>query len=152
MITKQEKQYIVEQRAIGRTFGQIGQALGKTEGAVRNTFYRIMSGYSEDVKSDGSCVADLDQNTKSMTECKYCGKPLVKVPKGGKRQFCSPQCRDAWWNEKKRKTPYILRCENCGRRYTVYGNSHRKFCSRKCALESRKNAKQEVPGMVVLRE
>lgn len=133
----QEKQYIVEQRAMGQTFAQIGKELGKTEDAVRMVFNRIVNTDLKDFASP-----------KTTTErCVYCGRPLTKNHKGEKRKFCSSRCRNAWWNEKRRKVPYKNICEHCGRAFISFGNPDRRFCSRKCFMESRR-----ANGMEVLHE
>ena len=42
MMSEQEKQYIVEQRASGKSFAEIGRSLGKNADTVRSVFNRIM--------------------------------------------------------------------------------------------------------------
>jgi len=106
---EQEKKYIVEQRALGQTFGQIGKTLGRSEDAVRKIYIRAIN--DPTLKSN---AADIDKPSLGGVEiCKNCGKPLVKVPKGEKCKFCSNHCRFTWWNKQKRKTPYSLTCEFC---------------------------------------
>ena len=53
MMSEQEKQYIVEQRASGKSFAEIGRALGKKADTVRSVFNRIM----EKGASNSSIVA-----------------------------------------------------------------------------------------------
>ena len=81
--------------------------------------------------------------TKSDDEgrCKECGK-LLRQPKGRKSvKFCSPACRQKWWNthqhEVRKKAIYSYTCAHCGKSFTAYGNSHRKYCSHKCYIAGR---------------
>ena len=37
----------------------------------------------------------------------------------------------------KRKAVYTFTCPACGKEFTVYGNSHRKFCSHACYIAYR---------------
>ena len=49
MMSEQEKQYIVKQRALGKSFVQIGRELGRGESSVRYVFNHIMD---EETKAD----------------------------------------------------------------------------------------------------
>lgn len=42
MMSEQEKQYIVKQRVLGKSFVQIGRELGRGESSVRYAFHHIM--------------------------------------------------------------------------------------------------------------
>ena len=44
MMSEQEKQYLVKQRALGKSFVQIGRELGRCESSVRYVFNHIMDG------------------------------------------------------------------------------------------------------------
>lgn len=73
--------------------------------------------------------------------CLCCGSPLEHTPHKRKKKFCSDACRMRWWNshldQVQRKAFYTFTCKHCGKEFTVYGNSHRSYCSRDCALSSR---------------
>lgn len=73
--------------------------------------------------------------------CLNCG---VEVPqnKGRKeKKFCSDYCRMRWWNTHQekvdRKANYDYVCKYCGKKFTVYGNSKRKYCSHWCYIYDR---------------
>ena len=51
--------------------------------------------------------------------CEQCGKPIAQNP------------------GRKRKAVYTFTCPACGKAFTVYGNSHRKFCSHACYIAYR---------------
>ncbi len=73
--------------------------------------------------------------------CRQCGKPIVQAPGTKHRIFCSDECRRAWWNAHpeavKQKAVYEYICLHCGRPFTAYGNSHRKYCSHGCYIADR---------------
>ena len=73
--------------------------------------------------------------------CEYCGKPIAQNPGRKRKRFCSDSCRNKWWNAHlelvKRKAVYTYTCPTCGKKFTVYGNSHRKFCSHACYIAYR---------------
>ena len=145
MMSEQEKHYIVKQRALGKSFVQIGRELGRGESSVRYVFNHIMDG---ETKADEVIpTVFLDTRTPGTPKCKYCGRDFKRPAMGGKQLFCSARCRNAWGNEQKRRTPYSRVCEQCGREFTAFGNPHKRFCSRRCFADSRKAAQvMEVRG------
>lgn len=73
--------------------------------------------------------------------CEQCGKPIDQNPGRKRKRFCCDACRNKWWNAHlelvKRKAVYNYTCPACGKEFTVYGNSHRKFCSHACYIAYR---------------
>ena len=67
--------------------------------------------------------------------------PVKQNPGRKKKRFCSDSCRMKWWNSHmdkvKRKAIYEFTCLHCGRTFTAYGNSGRKYCSHDCYIEER---------------
>ena len=65
--------------------------------------------------------------------CRECGKPLVQVDGMKRRVFCSKECRVKWWKEHpeqlNQKAVYQYTCPHCGKPFSAYGNSKRKYCS-----------------------
>ena len=57
------------------------------------------------------------------------------------KRFCSPECRQKWWNAHPervgQKAVYEYVCPGCGQSFTAYGHSHRKYCSHECYVETR---------------
>ncbi len=82
------------------------------------------------------------------TFCLCCGNPLQHTPHKKKKKFCSDACRMKWWNshqdQVQRKAYYTYTCKYCGRKFTAYGNSHRSYCSKACAIAGR--AKENANG------
>lgn len=136
MMSEQEKQYIVEQRASGKSFAEIGRSLGKNADTVRSVFNRIM----EKEASGSSIVAQPQTSVPNVPICKYCGQEFARTSEGAKRLFCSDHCRNAYHNGQKRRVPYALTCEYCGRRFIAFGNPRKRFCRRKCFADSQKKA------------
>lgn len=77
--------------------------------------------------------------------CRCCGNPISPLPHKRAKQYCSDQCRMAWWRAHadalNRKTFYQIKCEGCGTVFSSYGNRHRKYCSRDCCCRSRRKEK-----------
>ena len=46
-----------------------------------------------------------------------------------------------WWNshaeQVKRKALYPFKCAACGKEFTAYGNTHRRYCSHGCYCKDR---------------
>ena len=70
------------------------------------------------------------------SRCKECGAALVQAEGMKTKVFCSAQCRKKWWKEHPemldKKALYTHTCAGCGRKFTAYGNSRRKYCSHAC--------------------
>ena len=68
--------------------------------------------------------------------CRQCGKPVEQAPHRKQKQFCSDDCRMAWWNSHservKRGAYHTAMCVSCGCSFEYYGGTNRKFCSRAC--------------------
>ncbi len=58
-----------------------------------------------------------------------------------KKRFCSVSCCQLWWNAHpdavRQKALYHYTCAGCGKAFTAYGNSHRKYCSHECYIKDR---------------
>lgn len=73
--------------------------------------------------------------------CKECGKPIVQPEKTKKRIFCCKECRVKWWAKHpdavNQKAIYHFTCQGCGKEFTNYGHSNRKYCSHECYIKNR---------------
>lgn len=80
-------------------------------------------------------------NTDAADVCRECGKPLIQVDGMKRRVFCSKECRVKWWKEHperlNQKAVYQYTCPNCGKPFSAYGNSKRKYCSHACYISDR---------------
>ena len=79
--------------------------------------------------------------TNAADVCRECGKPLVQVDGMKRRGFCSKECRVKWWKEHperlNQKAVYQYTCPHCGKPFSAYGNSKRKYCSHACYISDR---------------
>ena len=79
--------------------------------------------------------------------CRNCGSPIDCSFPVRQRLFCSDKCRMEWWNSHQnrvnRKAWYTFKCCRCGSEFVSYGNNHRKYCSRKCYADARRNNKND---------
>lgn len=73
--------------------------------------------------------------------CLCCGKQIIQRPKVKKRKFCSSDCRINWYKANPDclhlKAVYEYVCPTCGKHFSAYGNSHRKYCSHTCYIAGR---------------
>ena len=80
-------------------------------------------------------------NTDAADVCRECGKPLIQVDGMKQRVFCSKECRVKWWKEHperlNQKAVYQYTCPHCGKPFSAYGNSKRKYCSHACYISDR---------------
>lgn len=93
----------------------------------------------------GSCHL-MPPGGPSSRVCPVCGRVVCQTHGGGKKRFCSEECRKTYEtkNYKKLKSSRIAVCQNCGREFAAYCESggKRKFCSRNCYYESRYGLKE----------
>ena len=127
-MTDQEKTQIKELRSQGNGYKKIAQKLGLSENTVKSFCRR----------------AAIEPPTAKPIEtgvCECCGKPIEQIAGHKHRRFCSDSCRMKWWNSHlslvKRKAVYHIKCRHCGRKFEVYGNSNRKYCSHECYIAER---------------
>ncbi len=120
----EQKQRLITLRLSGGGYGQIAQTLGISINTVKS-FCRRHGMITESHES----------------VCEQCGIPVSQNPGRKRKRFCSDACRNKWWNTHKelvqRKAVHTFICQNCGKEFTVYGDSHRKYCSHACYIEYR---------------
>lgn len=119
-----QKQQIIALRRDGAGYGSIANQLGLSINTVKSFCRRH------------SLAAPP---TDSL--CEQCGRPIAQNPGRKRKRFCCDACRNKWWNSHldlvKRKAVYTFTCPACGKEFTVYGNTHRKFCSHACYIAYR---------------
>ena len=123
MISDTQKRAILTMREQGVVYSKIADTLGLSQNTVKSICRRI-----------GVTIACSEKQ--DHTRCRCCGKPLEQS-KGKTKLFCSNKCRYTWWNQHRRKQPYYLICEYCGKKFISFGNRKRKFCGRECYILSR---------------
>ena len=89
----------------------------------------------------GNIVEKTSTITKGNAKCLMCGVAVAQNIGRKEKKFCSDICRNKWWNSHldlvNRKANYKYACPCCKREFTVYGNSHRKYCSHECYIRDR---------------
>lgn len=121
-MTDIQKSKILFLRGSGHGYSDIAVRLGVSKDTVKSFCRR-----------NGMAGTRAGKQLEQRNFCPQCGKKLVQPEKQKPRRFCSDQCRQAWWNAHpemvKQKAVYSYVCPTCGKSFTAYGNSHRKYCS-----------------------
>ena len=128
-MTTEQKNRISEMRKAGMSYAEIADRLCITKEAVRS--------YCRNHK----ITAESAKPETTLPVCPQCGMPVHQIAGRKKKRFCSVSCCQLWWNahpEKVRqKALYHYTCAGCGKAFTAYGNSHRKYCSHECYIKDR---------------
>ena len=133
-MTNKQKTQIRKLRNDNQSYAQIASSLGLTLSSVK--------GYCQRHGLAGiRAIAPTPASEPEPSVCKGCGKEIKQRPGVKLILFCSPSCRQAWWNshldQVNRKAVYSYTCACCGKKFTAYGNAHRKYCSHSCYIEGR---------------
>ena len=134
-MTDGQRQRIIQFRKEGRGYTSIAKELEISRDTVRS-FCRRNGLASE--------MGDKTINAKEQPKegfCRKCGKKLHQIEGVKKKVFCCRECREKWWHEHpeqiNQRAVYYFICVGCGKKFTAYGNSHRKYCSHGCYIRSR---------------
>ena len=123
-MTDEQKQQIIAMRRDGAGYGRIAARLQISINTVKSFCRR----HSLAAKSQPQFASSAESR-------------LSRIRDGKRKRFCCDACRNKWWNAHlelvKRKAVYTFTCPACGKAFTVYGNSHRKFCSHACYIAYR---------------
>lgn len=132
-MTNEQRERIAAMRQDGFGYTTIAKAVGLTKDSIK-AFCRAhdLAG----VKAQSNARITPDQSF-----CLCCGKPLRQTPGRKKVKFCSADCRQQWWNthpeQVTRKAIYSFTCAYCGKVFTAYGNTRRKYCCHSCYVVAR---------------
>lgn len=128
-----QKERIALLRASGESYTRIADALGLSINTVKSYCRRNNLG--------GSLAEAAPKAAVSQVFCKQCGKELHQIPGKKALKFCCKDCRVKWWNthpdKVNKKAIYSFTCAHCGKLFTAYGNSGRKYCSHECYVNDR---------------
>lgn len=128
-----QKEQIKNLRGEGLSYAEIARQVNVSRDAVISFCRR--NGLQEIKKP----ISVVENDTADV--CRECRKPLVQVDGMKRRVFCSKECRTKWWKEHpdrlNRKAVYQFICPHCGKPFSAYGNSKRKYCSHVCYISDR---------------
>ena len=128
-----QKEQIRNLRGEGLSYAEIARQVNVSRDAVISFCRR--NGLQE-IKKPRTAV-----KTAVGDVCRECEKPLVQVDGMKRRVFCSKECRIKWWKEHperlNQKAVYQYTCPHCGKPFSAYGNSKRKYCSHACYISDR---------------
>jgi hypothetical protein len=134
MMTSAQKQQVYKLRLQGLGYKAISQEIQISTDAVKSYCKRH---HLND-------LAQLnDQTNQNAGLCLQCHKPIFQKKCGRTKKFCSDACRYTWWNknqDKRRKSAaamYHYTCQHCGRKFSAYGDKHRKYCSGDCFIKAK---------------
>lgn len=132
-MTADQKKTITTLRKKGASAGAIAGMLNISINTVKTHLRR----HPVDIVETGPEV----KAQPCILQCKHCGRVIVQSPGRKKKQYCSDECRNRWWNahaDKVQRKAYItFDCLACGKQVTAYGNEKRKYCSHECYIEHR---------------
>lgn len=119
----------------GYGYGYISRTLGININTVRS--------FSQKNNLGGVRSANSRVNDAEPVYCAYCGVLLLQTPHHRAKKFCNTQCRMRWWNKNKDKIKkkessihhYVCLC--CGKEFSLYGETVRKYCSHSCYISHR---------------
>lgn len=130
----QQKTEIALLRSQGYGYTKIARVLGISKNTVKS--------YCRRSNLSGAMLepaADIPVFTTSF--CPECGKAVTQTVGRKEKKFCSDECRHKWWNSHPekitRKAVYSYTCAGCGKPFTAYGNSRRKYCCHACYIADR---------------
>lgn len=130
-MTHDEKKQIAALRGRGVSYTDIASQLGLSRDTVKSYCHR-------------NSIVVSEQTASSETDCcEFCGKHLSQTQGKKKKRFCSRECCLNWWHSHpdrlSKKAVYEFKCACCGKDFTAYGNSTRKYCSHECYINARFN-------------
>lgn len=92
-----------------------------------------------ELENDIQSPANTEIGTSDV--CKQCGSHLIQIEGRKKRVFCSDDCRKNWWRSHPekihRKAISIFTCFHCGKPFSDYSKTVRKYCSHECYVNGR---------------
>ncbi len=127
-MTNEQKEKIQEMRHNGISYTTIAEMIGIPRETIKSYCRRIGMYTPAKKPIKEGC-------------CRNCGTPIVQNPKARKKVFCSADCRLAWWKANPQPTmnteQYQYTCQHCGKLFTAYGTTPRKYCSHSCYISAR---------------
>ena len=133
LMTDKQKTELERLRTENYSYNQISTMLGVSLNTIKTYCRRHNLG--------GNITEKREKLTKGTSKCLMCETSIMQTPGKREKKFCSDRCRNMWWNSHlelvNRKANYKYSCPFCKKEFTVYGNSHRKYCSHECYIRDR---------------
>lgn len=127
-MTNEQKMMVLSLRKQGLGYKRISDRTGVSLNTIKSFCRRASKTKDE-----------LDHGEQSI--CQNCGIPIEQTPGRKRKKFCSDRCRNVWWNAHlelvERRAIYEITCAHCGKRFSVYGDANRKYCSHECYIADR---------------
>lgn len=82
-----------------------------------------------------------------MTQCAQCHTFIPTTLGKRPRRFCSDACKTKWWNDHRsegHKNMITITCQYCGKEFLDYENNQRKYCSKDCYHNARRNSRLQI--------
>ena len=132
-MTNEQKLQVRRLRTDNQSYVSIASQIGASVSAVK--------AYCQRNGLTGFRAAAPKEPEQPTTACKECGKPIKQRAGIKEIKFCCGECRQKWWNAHpemvNRKAIYQYTCACCGKPFSAYGNSHRKYCCHSCYIQGR---------------
>ena len=129
-MTEEQKKQIMRLRKKGCGYTAVANKVGISKDTVKSFCRR-----------NGLAGEMAAAPERQVPGCRECGKPLQQRSGMKPRVFCCDGCRVKWWHEHpekiKQRAVYSFTCAGCGKAFTAYGNSRRKYCSHECYITNR---------------
>lgn len=123
MTMRQEGQ-IVHMRRMGNSYRQIADELGVPLSTVKSFCRR--KGVAAET---------------GISRCECCGVEIEQSEHHRTKRFCSDTCRTRWWSAHRHllnsTSKVLLHCLHCGREFTDYASTGRKYCCHECYIKAR---------------
>ncbi len=127
-----QRKQIISLRAAGLSYSKVAAVINLSTNTVKSFCNR---------NGLGGVASEKNPELNDAKVCQYCGELVVQTPGRKEKKFCSDHCRNMWWNSHldlvDRRANYEYTCPACGKAFTVYGNSNRKYCSYECYVKAR---------------
>ena len=133
-MTDIQRAQVIKLRTAGNSYGSIARTVGISLNTVKSFCRR--NNITENADAPVPVIL-----TGEITLCENCGLEIRQIAKRKKKRFCCDKCRNEWWNKNldkvQRKTVYGFKCSHCGKAFSIYGDSRRKYCSHECYIADR---------------
>ena len=146
-MTGEQREKITQMRREGAGYSTIAEAIGIPKDTVKTFCQQNGIGGN---KAPWAAARD-------GKHCPECGMKLEQTYRAKPKRFCSDACRRAWWNhhQKQLRSEKVRNfvCEKCGKTFTAYGSSNRKYCCYDCyaAMRYGKPTSRTAPSPLKIR-